>query len=143
VQIVLTSWDTKLLDRWIEDLNRMKLPAEASPTAGTGGGAVPVCIQDYARAENRIAGVNPVFTEHRFNPVPVRIIIDKEGKVKHIHFLSAFSDQVKVITDALGKWKFKQYRLDGKPVEVETGILFGRGAPRATAPQAARAGIEQ
>ena len=68
-----------------------------------------------------------MFTEPRYNPVPVRIIIDKEGKVKHIHFLSAFPDQAKVITDALGQWKFKQYRRAGQRVEVETGILFGRG----------------
>ncbi|MGA8272917.1 MAG: energy transducer TonB, partial [Candidatus Sulfotelmatobacter sp.] len=67
-----------------------------------------------------------VFTEHRSNPVPVRIIIDKEGKIKHIHFLSAFPDQAKAITDALRQWKFKRYLRDGQPVEVETGIMFGR-----------------
>jgi hypothetical protein len=137
VQIVLTSRDTKLLEGLIRGMNKMTLPAEASPTGGGGGGAVPVCIKDYARDENMIARVNPVFTEHRFNPVPVRIIIDKEGKVKHIHFLSAFTDQATAITDALGQWKFKPYRRDGQPLEVETGILFGR-SPR-TAPQAAGA----
>jgi Gram-negative bacterial TonB protein C-terminal len=128
VEIVLTSRDTKLLENLVLDMNKMKLPAEASPTAGTGGGAVPVCIADYARDENVITRVEPIFTEHRFNPVPVRIIIDKEGKVKHIHLLSAFPDQAKVITDALRQWKFRPYRRDGQPVEVETGILFGRSA---------------
>jgi hypothetical protein len=141
VQIVLTSSDTKLLQGWILEMNKMKLPVEASDTGGAGGGAVPVCVKDYARDENMIARVNPVFTEHRFNPVPVRIIIDKEGKVKHIHFLSAFADQAKVITDALSQWRFKQYRLDGQPIEVETGILFGWSSRR-TAPQAAGAAVE-
>ncbi|MGA7475439.1 MAG: hypothetical protein WBW60_22105 [Candidatus Sulfotelmatobacter sp.] len=131
VQIVLTSRDTELLESLILDLNKMKLPAEASPTAGEGGGAVPVCIKDYARDENLIARVDPVLTEHRFNPVPVRVIIDREGKVKHIHFLSAFPDQAKAIADALGQWKFRQYLRDGQPAEVETGILFGR-APHPT-----------
>jgi hypothetical protein len=125
---VLTSRDIKLLQGLILDMNQMKLPAEASPTGGAGGGAVPVCINDYARDQNMIARVNPVFTEHKFNPVPVRIIIDKAGKVKHIHFLSAFPDQANVITAALGEWKFKQYQTDGPPIEVETGILFGPGA---------------
>jgi hypothetical protein len=125
VEIVLTNRDTKLLKNLLLDMNKMKLAAEASPTAGTGGGDVPVCIKDYARDENVIARVDPVFTEHRFNPVPVRIIIDREGKVKHIHFLSAFPDQANAITDALGQWKFKRYLRDGKPVEVETGIMFG------------------
>lgn len=85
-----------------------------------------MCIKDYATDENTITRVDPVLTEHRFNPVPVRIIIDKEGKVKHIHFLSAFPDQAKAITDALGKWKFKRCLRDGKPVEVETGLMFGQ-----------------
>ncbi|MGA8617829.1 MAG: hypothetical protein WB660_04835 [Candidatus Sulfotelmatobacter sp.] len=127
VEIVMTSRDTKLLESLILDLNKMKLPAEASPTAGTGGG-VPVCVKDYANDENMITQVDPIFTEHRFNPVPVRIIIDKNGKIKHIHFLSAFPDQAKVITDALSQWKFKEYRQGGKPLEVETGILFGNAA---------------
>jgi hypothetical protein len=129
VELVLTSRDTKLLETLMLDLNKMELPAEANPTAGTGGGDVPVCIKDYARDENLIARVDPIFTEHRFNAVPVRIIIDKAGKVKHIHFLSAFPDQTKTITDALNKWKFKPYLRDRQPVEVETGIMFGR-APR-------------
>lgn len=123
VQITFTSRDTKLIEGLMADMNKIKLSAETHPAGGT----IPVCIQDYARDENMIARVNPVFAEHRFNPVPVRIIIDKEGRVKHIHFLSAFPDQAKAVTDALGQWKFKPYRRDGQAVEVETGLLFGRG----------------
>lgn len=138
VQILLTSRDTKLLESLILDLSRMKLPGEASPTAGTGGGDSPVCIKDYARDENVIARVDPVFTQHRFNAVPVRIIIDKDGKVKHIHFLSAFPDQAKAVSDALGQWRFKRYVRNGQPVEVETGIMFGRSPyPRARSARAA------
>ena len=132
VQFALTSSDTKLLENLLLDMNRMKLPAEANPIGGTGGGDVPVCIKDYATDEHLLARVDPVFAERRFNSVPVRIIIDKDGKIKHIHFLSAFPDQVKVITDALGQWKFKPYLRDGHPVEVETGILFGRAPQPAT-----------
>ncbi len=124
VQIVLTSRDRTLLESLLHDMNKLELPVEANPMGGIGGDDVPVCIKDYARDENIIAKVDPIPSEHRFNPVPVRIIIDKEGKVKHIHFLSAFNDQANAITNALGKWKFKQYRRDGRPAEVETGILF-------------------
>jgi hypothetical protein len=141
VEIVLTSRDTKLLESLILDMNKMQLPEEASPTAGAGGGTVPVCIKDYARDKNLTARVDPVFTERRFNSVPVRIIIDREGKVKHIHFLSAFPDQATAITDALGQWKFKPYLQDGQPVEVETGIMFGR-APHATGHLAVNAATE-
>ncbi len=126
IEVMLTSSDEKLLKSLIAGLNRMQLPAEASPTGGTGGGEVPMCIKDYASNENLIARVDPVFTEHRFNSVPVRVIIDKKGRVKHIHFLSAFPDQAKAITDALERWKFKPYLRDGKPIEVETGLVFGR-----------------
>ncbi|HLJ30732.1 MAG TPA: energy transducer TonB [Candidatus Angelobacter sp.] len=136
VQVVLSSRDTKLLEGLIQDMNKMKLPEEASSTGGAGGGAVPVCVKDYARDENVIERVDPVFTEHRYNPVPVRIIIDKEGKVSHIHFLSAFPDQAKAVSDALKQWKFRPYQQDGKPVEVETGIMFGR-APRSLPPDTA------
>ena len=137
VEFVLTSRDTKLLESLIMDMNKMKLPEEASSTAGTGGGAFPVCMKGYAREENVVERVDPVFTEHRFNPVPVRIIIDKQGKVKHIHFLSAFPEQAKAITDALQQWKFRPYLLNGQPVEVETGIMFGRAPVTVKASQPA------
>jgi hypothetical protein len=133
VELVLTSRDTKLLEALMLDISKMELPQEAGPTAGTGGGDVPVCIKDYPNDESVIARVDPVFTERSFNPVPVRIIIDKTGRVKHIHFLNAFPDQAKTITDALQKWKFKPYLRNRQPVEVETGIMFGR-APRPIGP---------
>jgi hypothetical protein len=128
VEIVLTSRDTELLDSLIQDMNTMKFAAEPSPPAGMVGGASPVCIKDYIRDERVIARADPVFSEQRFNEVPVRLIIDQTGKVKHIHFLSAFPDQAKAITDALGQWRFKPYFRDGHPSEVETGIVFGRAA---------------
>jgi hypothetical protein len=129
VEFILTSRDTKLLESLMQDMNRMELPEEANPAGGKGGGAFPVCIKDYAKDENLIARVDPILTEHRFTAVPVRIIIDKSGKVKHIHFLSAFPDQEKVIADALQQWRFKPYLKNGQPVEVETGIMFGRVLP--------------
>ncbi|HYL83346.1 MAG TPA: hypothetical protein VE263_03855 [Candidatus Angelobacter sp.] len=141
VQFVFTSRDTQLTESLIQEMNKMTLPLEASPISGRGGDGVPVCIKGYASGENVMEKVDPVFVERRFNPVPVRIIIDKEGKVKHIHFLSAFPDQEKVITDALFQWRFRPYLRDGKPVEVETGIMFGH-APRSVTPPVANAAIE-
>jgi len=129
VQFVFTSRDTKLMESLIQEMGRMTLPVEAGPISGRGGGEVPVCIKDYAQGENVLERIDPLIAERRFNPVPVRIIIDKEGKVKHVHFLSAFPDQAKAITDSLFQWRFRPYLRDGKRVEVETGIMFGR-APR-------------
>jgi hypothetical protein len=138
VQFVFTSSDTKLIESLIQDMNAISLPADAGVIAGTGGGDAAVCIKDYARDENIIERDDPVFTERRFNSVPVRIIIDKEGKVKHIHFLSAFPDQAKAITDALAQWRFRPYLRNGQPVEVETGIMFGH-PPRLAAPPSTNA----
>jgi hypothetical protein len=141
VQIVLNSRDTKLLESLLLDMNKMKVPEDASPVSGTGGGTFPECIKDYASEENMLARVDPVFTERAFNPVPVRIIIDEGGKVKHIHFLSAFPGQAKAITDALGQWKFKPHQQSGHPMEVETGLVFGPAIHRAS-PDAGGATVE-
>jgi len=140
VEFVFMNRDPKTLESIVSEMSKMKLPEEASPTGGTGGDGVPVCIKDYASDENVIERVDPVFGEQRFNPVPVRIIISKQGKVKHIHFLSAFPDQTKAIGDALRQWKFRPYLRDGHRVEVETGIMFGR-TPHPLAP-ARRAALE-
>jgi hypothetical protein len=127
VEIVLMSRDTKAIEELVRDMSaKIKLPAEASLTGGTGGGNVPVCIKDYAAGENVLERVDPVLTQQRYNAIPVRIIIDKEGKVKHIHFLSAYPEQQKVISQALQQWKFRPYERNGQRLEVETGIMFGR-----------------
>jgi len=138
VQFVFTSRDTELIEGLIRGMDKLKLPAEASPLDGTGGNDEPVCITGYARPENVLERIEPVFAEHRFNPVPVRIVIDKDGRVKHIHFLSAFPEQSKAITDALMQWRFKPCVRGGGPVEVETGIMFGR-APQLATPAATAA----
>ena len=136
VEIVLMNHDPKALEEMVRDMDKkMKLPAEASSTGGTGGGSVPVCIKDYAQGKNVTERVEPVLTIQRYNAIPVRIIIDKEGKVKHIHFLSAYPEQEKAITEALNQWRFRPYEKNGQRVEVETGIRFGRRPALPVAPR--------
>jgi hypothetical protein len=118
VQFVFTGRGDPLMTRLVHDMSGVTLSTEAD--------RVPVCIKNYAGSEYLISREDPIFAEPRFNPVPVRIIVDTEGKVSHIHFLSAFPDQVRSISDALSHWRFKPYFSNGRPVEVETGILFGR-----------------
>lgn len=126
VQFVIAGRDPLWMESLVREMDRMQLPAEKGAIQGTGGSSAPVCLKDYARPEHILESADPVFTERRFNPIPVRIIIGKDGQVKHIHFLSAFPDQSKSISDALSQWRFKPYLQDGQPVEVETGIMFGR-----------------
>ena len=123
VEFIFTSADTRLLETLTRNLSSLK-----SPPGGDAG--EPVCIKGYASPATILERVDPVFLEQRYNQVPVRVIIDREGKVKHIHFLSAFPTQSQAISVALAQWRFKPYLRNGQPVEVETGMLFGR-VPRA------------
>ena len=126
LEFIFTGRDPNSLGNLMQQMNKMSLPLDVSTPAGTSGN-LPLCIKDYAVSQQLIRRVDPILAEHRFNAVPVRIIIDTHGTVKHIHFLSAFPDQQKAITGALKQWKFKPYLDHGKPVEVETGVMFGRG----------------
>ncbi|HYS54413.1 MAG TPA: hypothetical protein VER58_11700 [Thermoanaerobaculia bacterium] len=117
IEFVFTSQDTRLLDALIADMSRMQLSSEA----------VPACIANYAVPSNIVYKVDPILTDRRFNAIPVRIIIDKSGRVRHVHVISAFADQATKITDALLQWTFKPYTKDGQPVELETGIMFRSG----------------
>jgi hypothetical protein len=124
VEFIFTSADTQLVESLTRNLNGLKSRAASDASE-------PVCIKGYASAETILERVDPVFLEQKYNQIPVRVIIDKEGKVKHIHFLSAFPSQSQAITAALSQWRFKPYLRNGEPVEVETGLLFGhvqRGA---------------
>ena len=114
VEFVFTSQDTTLLERLVTDLNTMELP----------GGSAPVCIANYATPANITYKVDPILADRRFNQIPVRIIIDKNGRVRHVHLISAYPDQAAKITEALLQWTFKPYMRNGQAVEVETGIMF-------------------
>ena len=59
-----------------------------------------------------------------FTPIPVRIIIAADGDVNQVHVIRATADQRRSIEDALRQWKFKPYVVDGRAVEVETGLSF-------------------
>lgn len=87
--------------------------------------AGPACV---ARYSDVVEKTDPLFTTHRFNAVPVRIVVDRNGRVKHAHILSAFPDQSEAVLTALRTWRFQPYRMDGRAVEVETGVMFGRVA---------------
>ena len=121
VLFTFTGADAQITRRLIDSMGSMAQPS----------GGAPLCKKDYVSAETVVERENPVFSASRFNPVSVRIIIDAEGRVKHIHFLSAFPDQAKSITDALSHWRFKPFLVDGQAAEVETGLMFGR-TPRSS-----------
>ena len=135
VQFVLTSADTQLLDTIVDGLKNSAFLAEG--VSGHGGGDVPVCVRNYAVPANIEYRVEPVMTMHKGESMPVRIIIAKSGKVQHVHVISAFAETASIITDALLQWRFKPYLVNGEPVAVETGLVFGLDRNRVAAPKTA------
>ena len=121
--ITLTGTDIAALDAAQKAMNALSLETTNAPA----------CVSDYARGENVLERTEPVFPTHRYNTIPVRVIIGPEGQVKHVHLLSAYADQSKAVIDALRTWRFKPYRVNGKAVEVETGIVFGMPQERVRA----------
>jgi hypothetical protein len=88
------------------------------------GSPVPYCIENYGVPENLLQRVEPTPVGAKFTSIPVRIMIDTEGGVKHIHVIRATAEQRKSIEDALRQWKFKPYTMNGRAVEIETGLVF-------------------
>jgi hypothetical protein len=111
-----------------KDTRRMAKMVKALDSVQVSDGAAPVCLKDFATPDNLLVRAEPVLPQSRFNPIPVRIIIGPDGRVRHIHFISAFPEQTGGIGEALAQWRFKPYLRDGQPVAVETGIMFGRAA---------------
>ena len=117
LRFTFTGTDGKLLDSAERALSNLQLPAPASDT--------PACIAGYASGENVLEKREPRLADRRFNTIPVRILIDEQGRVRHIHVLSAFPEQADAILAAVKSWRFKPYLQNGKPAEVETGLVFG------------------
>jgi hypothetical protein len=89
-------------------------------------GAVPACLRDYV-AENILHRVEPDAVARGAPSIPVRIIVATDGSVKHVHVIRASPLQRRDIEEAVRRWRFKPYLKQGRPVEVETGVTFGRG----------------
>lgn len=124
VQVVVSSRDPKLIESMIGKLDAMTFAAAEWPR----------CVDGYASRDTVVERVDPVLKDRHFNPIPVRLVIDKKGRVKHVHILSAFPEQADAVTGALLQWRFKPYLVNGEPVEIETGLMFGAAPQRRKAP---------
>ncbi|HEV2961123.1 MAG TPA: energy transducer TonB [Candidatus Angelobacter sp.] len=121
VSFVVTTRDPKVLEKLVQAISNLKI-SEAQAMAGDS--SLPVCVKDYATGDNVIRKVDPEIVGPKYTQVPTRFIIGTDGKVKHIHVINAFPDQAKSVETALAQWELKPYKVNGKLVEVETGILF-------------------
>lgn len=121
VTFVVTTRDPKVLDKLVQAISNLKI-SEAQAIAGEP--SAPICIKDYATGDNVIHKVDPEMVGPKYTEVPVRFIIGTDGKIKHIHVINAFPDQANSVEKALAQWELKPYKVNGKLVEVETGIMF-------------------
>jgi Gram-negative bacterial TonB protein C-terminal len=119
VSFNLTSRDPELLGSLAFTVDKL-----SSARKRDSGAPVPYCIENYAIPENVLQRVEPAPVGPKFMPIPVRIIVDIEGGVKQVHVIRATPEQRKSIEDALRQWKFKPHRLNGRAVEIETGLMF-------------------
>jgi hypothetical protein len=119
VSFNLTSREPGLLTDLTRSLSKLSFAAAAKAVTPD-----PVCIKDYAVAETLLRKVQPLPAGPAFTPIPVRIVISTDGDVRQVHVIRATPDQRSSIENALYQWKFKPYALNGRPVEVETGITF-------------------
>jgi hypothetical protein len=119
VSFNLTARDPMLLADLALSLDKLSAAGKRGSVS-----AVPYCVENYAVPENLLRRVEPVPVGPKFISIPVRVIVDTEGAVKHVHVIRATDEQRKSIEEALRQWKFKPYRLNGRAVEIETGMAF-------------------
>jgi hypothetical protein len=84
----------------------------------------PVCIRGRAGPEYPLTRIDPAASGPTFTPIPVRLVIDADGAVRHVHVIRATVEQRNNIEGALGQWRFKPHAIDGRAIEIETGLLI-------------------
>jgi len=115
VSFILTSGDRGRLADMVLSLNNLSSQPGSSP---------PKCIKGYAAGDNVLHKVEPVLGGREYESIPVRIIIGRDGGVKHIHVIRGLPEHRKAVEEAVAQWKFKPLVENGRAVEVETGLRF-------------------
>jgi len=125
VSFNLTTREPELLSSLGHTLDNLSY---ASGKRGTASASYPACDKGYAVPANILHRVEPVEVPGpKFAPIPVRVVIDSDGTVKHIHVIHSSDEQRKSIEEALKQWKFKPPLVNGRAVEMETGLTFKFG----------------
>jgi hypothetical protein len=119
VSFNLTARDPELLASLALSLNDLSFAGGRDAAA-----SVPLCVKNYAVADNLLSKVEPAIVGPIVTPIPVRIIVGTDGLVRHVHVIRATAEQRKSIETALRLWKFRPYQVEGRPVDVETGLVF-------------------
>jgi len=63
-------------------------------------------------------------------PVDLLATISKKGDISGVKILSGDRTLARAAVDAVKRWKYKPYLLDGSPVEIQTQITVNFKLPR-------------
>jgi len=118
VSITMTAQSSDEREGVVQSLDRLTFATKR---------AVPVCIRDYAAGDQVIRKVATTDIAQSPMPIPARIIIGSNGAVRHVHVIRATDAQRKGIEQALRQWTFKPHTINGRAVEVETGLALSSG----------------
>ena len=126
VSFNITATDQAKVQSLARGLDAISLPAKPAVQTVSADGVQPdpVCIKNYVTEQTLLRRIEPAPVEPRGVNLPVRIIIGTDGRVRHIHAISARPAQRQSIEQALMQWEFTPYVGAGHPTEVETGVLF-------------------
>jgi hypothetical protein len=123
VSITLTARDPQEREALAGSLDRVALTARRDP---------PVCIRDHASGDQLVHKIAPTDIPPSSTPIPVRLIIGGDGVVRHVHVIRATNAQRKGLEQALRQWTFKPHTINGRAVEVETGLALRSGGGKVT-----------
>jgi hypothetical protein len=123
VSITLTARDPQEREILAQSLDGVSLTARRDS---------PVCIRDYASGDQLVRRVAPTDIMPSPTPIPARIIIGSDGTVRHVHVIRATNAQRKGIEQALRQWTFRPHMINGRAVEVETGLALRSGGGKVT-----------
>jgi len=91
-------------------------PKEVVPTRITRGGDVQM-----ASVINRVQPIYPILARqtHTQGTVRLNTVIDRDGRVIEVKYLSGPTMLMQAAMDAVKQWRFKPTTLNGTPVQVE------------------------
>jgi TonB family protein len=115
------------------------------PGAGSGPTAIrragPVRVSSGVMAGNMENVVNPVYpaeakAKHVQGVVILHAIISKTGDIENLEVISGPELLRQSAIDAVGRWRYKPYLLNGEPTEVETtiNVNYTFSAPQSPSP---------
>lgn len=119
-----------VLQATITDLRATPVDANLAPSPDASAFTPPIRVGSGVVAGNKIGGPQPIYPleakmKHISGTVLLHAFIGPDGKIHTLEPIwSPDSSLAKAATDAVQKWTYKPYLLDGKPVDVETTITI-------------------